>query len=387
MLLRTQFIEKLENKYGPWERATSRFGKATFGEISKDLCISPSQFSKLIYESASEASYERAIRNVQRLITTENYESEKQELLTEQKINLRQIKKLRKRLSKIQIKILLGFLILSLILIAALGFYHSTNSKPDFQFEKHPLWAYFDPPVDFHNSPYLKPNQVQDHCPASAYEGTWILDKPYKFPLPDYKPGLYYLARRADMRVSYSEIHNLTEKGKSLIGYEYLVSELWIDTKQESFVPTYFDKDTKTYTSTFQNLIFENEPRFKKVANIHTFLLSVFEIENQVVNRKGEPTGRFITDVDQDLVKTFELDLNYILRNVLDNFKQTNCEAARHAFCDPNMLEEGKSALSFNCIFTIDSENLGMGGGYPYTKTFRLIKQNYSDNLTCNCAE
>lgn len=74
-----------------------------------------------------------------------------------------------------------------------------------------------------------------------------------------------------------------------------------------------------------------------------------------------------------------------MLRNVLDNFKKTNCTPTQHAFYAPNVLEEGKSTLGFKCVFTIESKNLGTGGGYPYTKTYRLVKQNYPDNLTCAC--
>ena len=54
-----QFIAKLEAHYGPWERMTSRFGNAPFGEIAKDLSISASKFTKLIYGSATEGMYIR----------------------------------------------------------------------------------------------------------------------------------------------------------------------------------------------------------------------------------------------------------------------------------------------------------------------------------------
>ena len=392
MLLRTQFIEKLEQQYGTWERSTSRFGKATFGEISKDLCISASQFSKLIYESASEASYERAIRNVQRLVEAEHAKVEKQKLIEDyNKHNLQinaKIENLQKRLSRSRLRTLLYLLLIFISLLIVFWIYQNLNtpSEPNFRINRHPLQTYFDSPSDlYYNSPYLKSTEVQDYCPASAYEGTWILDQPYKFPLPGYKPGVYYLGRSADIKMRYSRSYNLDDKKQTLTSYEYLVSEIWVDMEQEPFSSTYFNKSTKTYTSTFKNLRFENQSRFKKVADIYTFFISTFQIYDSTVTRRGEPAGRFITDIDQDLVQTYDIDLNYILKNVLDNFKKTNCNDAKHTFCDPNNLEEGESTLSFNCFFTIESENLGMGGGYPYTKTYKLIKQNYSDNLTCSC--
>jgi hypothetical protein len=64
---------------------------------------------------------------------------------------------------------------------------------------------------------------------------------------------------------------------------------------------------------------------------------------------------------------------------------QTDCQAVTNKFCDPNDLQEGESVIDFACLYTINSENLGIGGGYPYRKGYRLMKQNYSDNLTCNC--
>ncbi|MCB0683470.1 MAG: hypothetical protein KDC32_21590, partial [Saprospiraceae bacterium] len=78
-----QFIEKLEEHYGPWEKMTSRFGNATFGKIAKDLCISASQFSKLIYGSATDGMYVRSIRNIERLIEEQQAVVEQERLQEE----------------------------------------------------------------------------------------------------------------------------------------------------------------------------------------------------------------------------------------------------------------------------------------------------------------
>jgi len=59
--------------------------------------------------------------------------------------------------------------------------------------------------------------------------------------------------------------------------------------------------------------------------------------------------------------------------------------ASPNAFCAPNTLEESESVISFDCLYTIQSENLGIGGGYPYRKGYCLEEQSYSDNLTCSC--
>jgi len=52
---------------------------------------------------------------------------------------------------------------------------------------------------------------------------------------------------------------------------------------------------------------------------------------------------------------------------------------------NPNTLIEGESVFRFMSDFIIATKNLGFGGSYPYTKGFRLLEQNYSDNLLCTC--
>ena len=55
----TQFLEALERKYGQRDLLTSKFGTSSFGDIAKDLCISASQFSKLISGTATQGMYMR----------------------------------------------------------------------------------------------------------------------------------------------------------------------------------------------------------------------------------------------------------------------------------------------------------------------------------------
>jgi hypothetical protein len=51
-----------------WEKETSRFGNATCGKITKGLCISASQFRKLIYGNGTAGMYLHSIRHIDRLI-------------------------------------------------------------------------------------------------------------------------------------------------------------------------------------------------------------------------------------------------------------------------------------------------------------------------------
>lgn len=386
--LQERFIQKLEAQYGPWEKATSRFGSATFGRIATDLCISASQFSKLIYGTATEGMYTRSIRNIERLMLEQELSSQRDKALgqAERAMSLLQRRKVAFRLS------VWGFSLLSLLLGAAViyllhegGVMDSSSSGDSLA---HPLAPYFDREFNAaYDSPYLKESEVQEYCPCSAYEGQWSLSEPYKLPLPGNKrPGVYYLGKSADVRMKCSKSDTSNAgKGNVLVAYEYLINEIWVDTKQTPLSPTYFDKQKKVFTAAFDSLDFEHHEEFRKVATIHSFFIDKFEIYPDSIIRRGEPCGRFATDIDQELVRTYEIDLKNVLRDVLGDLNKTDCNSSPNPYCDPNDLQEGVSTISFDCQYTIKSENLGFGGGYPYRKGFRLEQQSYSDNLTCDC--
>ena len=65
--IQEKFLEKLEEKYGTWSKSTSKFGNTSYGEIATALSISASQFSKLVYGTATEGMYVRSIENINRL--------------------------------------------------------------------------------------------------------------------------------------------------------------------------------------------------------------------------------------------------------------------------------------------------------------------------------
>lgn len=386
-----QFIEKLEEHYGPWEKMTSRFGNATFGKIAKDLCISASQFSKLIYGSATDGMYVRSIRNIERLIEEQQAVVEQERLQEELELEQRRIRQLQAQRGRSQLR-LIAFSLLTLAVGALLG-YFLLDRRADLpvvqaQPTGHPLSPFFDQDFDAaFNSPYLKESEVQHYCPCSAYEGRWSLSEEYKLPLPgNRKPGVYYLAKSADVRMKCSKLPSAGgQRGRTLSAYEYLVNEIWVDTEQTPWSPKYFDKDNKVYTPEFEALVFEDNPQFRKVATIISFFIDQFEITPEFIYRRGEPCGRYATDVDKALVEEYEIDLKHILKNVLGDLTNTNCEATPNIFCDPNELREKESVISFDCRYTIRTENLGIGGGYPYRKGYRLEEQSYKDNLTCEC--
>jgi len=392
--LHQKFISKLEEKYGKWEKITSTFGNSSFGKVANDLCISSSQFTKLISGVGTEGMYLRSIKNIEQL--------QKYDKLKKDHKNL---KKERERLTQSleedsgnqsnnwKYGIFLGVLgLLAGAFFASKFLNNPVKTEKQITAEAsltHPLSKYFanDFQADF-DSPYLNESEVQNFCPCSGYEGKWELEKPYYFPLPgSRKPGIYYVAKTADIRFKCSKIMDRQNIGSNLLGFEKLLHEVWVDKKRRQFIPTFFNPETKTYTEAFKNLDFENNPDFEKVAYIHSFFMDQFIIYPDSIVRLGEPCGRYAETLNEDLVQEFELDLKHILKNVIGNMTRTVCTNATNNFCNPNDLVKGESVINFDCLFTINTENLGIGGGYPYNKGYRLVEQNYSDNLLCGCEE
>ena len=379
--LHDQFISKLEEQYGSLDKMTSKFGSATFGKVADDLCISASQFTKLIYGSATDGMYTRTIRNVDRLIKEDNLS----QLLRDQNDRIADAQML---LGSNRLNTKTVLLSLLLFTLGAMSTWLLMRQPLAVEANTHPLNEYFDQDFNIaYNSPYLDISEVQEYCPCSAYEGTWTLNQTYKLPIPaNGKPGLYYVGKSADVRMKCSKSDTLeVGTGRVLMGYEHLINEIWIDLGQSPLSPIYFDKDSKSFTPAFEKLTFENNEQFQKVATINSFFIDRFEIRDEYITRSGEPCGRFASDINTVLLDQYEIDLDYILKDVLGDLTQTVCENAINLYCDPNDLKEGESVIDFECQYTISNENLGLGGGYPYRKGYKLQKQNYAANLTCAC--
>jgi hypothetical protein len=390
--LKDKFIAKLEEKYGPWNKTTSKFGATSFGVISQDLSISASQFSKLIYGTATEGMYQRSVENINRLIQRESIRQELTDTTLQKQSLEKALLEKQKQLADSQRKKILwglGALILGIVLASIFQSW-LTPATNKVQTGHHPFSIYFD--QDFNanfNSPYLDIAEVQDFCPCSAYEGEWALNRQYKLPLPgSRRPGLYYLAKSADVRMKCSWYDTVgVGRGQVLSAYEYLINEIWLDVDMMPLSPMYFNEETLTFTPEFEALTFEGNPRFRKVATIHSFFTDRFEIYPDSIVRKGEPCGRYASDIDEALAAKYEIDVKYILKNVLGNMTMTRCSATANPYCNPNDLKEGESNIVFDCIYTINNENLGIGGGYPYQKGYLLKRQHYADNLICICED
>ena len=375
------FTSLLEKKYGIWNRNKALFGTTPYGKIASDLSISSSQFSKLLYGTATEGMYERTLNNINRLIERQSIENAYEQ--TQLQIN---------KSKKAYRKKIYFFSLLFLVIGVIMGLLSNFNSilNAESNYEKHPLESYFYPKSSmFFDSPFIYNTAISENCPCSGFEGKWILSESFKLPLPGMKkPGLYYQAKSADMIIRCSNLFDsYIDKGHGMMGYEHLKSEIWIDTKQEPLVPRYFNPSSKEFTESFKQLTFESDPRFKKIADLAAFNVNMFKVNGDSIKRNAELTGRLAIDVDQNLVKKYNIDITYIVKNVLGDLIKASCKTAFNPFCDPNDLSEGSSKISFDCVYTTNEGNLGLNEGYPYTKSYLFVHQVFSDYLPCGCED
>jgi len=275
-------------------------------------------------------------------------------------------------------------------LIALMAFfklYSEDNSDLDPPVESAELLnAFFNPDFDSPSlSPYMPIDKVQEYCPCSGYEGDWELTKPYVIPIPFKKPGMYYVAKFSDVKLKCVSAETGLLQGKKMYGFEILKHELWMDSEPEALMPKYFNAEKKQYTKEFYNLAFESDKRFEKVAEFTSLFYNTFEINKDKIRRKGEPAGRYANYVNQKAVAKYKIDLNEILNHAVGDMIKVSCDDTPNPNCNPNSLKEGESTLEFTCNFTIDTENLGYGGTYPYVKKLKLVNQHYSYNLLCGC--
>ena len=373
-----QFTGLLEKKYGTWDRKRALFGTTPYGKIASDLSISSSQFSKLLYGTATEGMYERTLNNINRLIERQSIESAYEQT----RLVINKSKKTHRK--KIYIFSLL-FLALGFI-SGILSNFNRIIYTPS-GYEEHPLINYFYPESTmFFDSPFIYNTAISENCPCSGFEGKWILSEPFKLPLPGTKkPGLYYQAKSADMIIRCSNLFDsYIDKGNGMMGYEYLKSEIWLDTEHEPLVPHYFDPSTKEFTESFKELTFESDPRFKKIADLAAFNVNMFKVDGDSITRNAELTGRLAVNIDKKLAEKYNIDLDYIIKNVLGDLIKASCKTAYNPYCNPNDLSKG-SLISFDCVYTINEENLGLGEGYPYTKSYIFKDQVFTDYLPCEC--
>jgi len=366
-----EIIEALEEVYGEFKYDSALFGRSNYSKIAADLCYSNSHFSKLMSGGATEGMYERALDNVKKLLKLKNLEE-----------------KLATPIAK-KPTFLVPLLVVTSIMFGSLLLYNTMSSRINPQVvdaDVHPLNMYFEfNDSKYYKSPYLSEEQVHEYCPGSAYEGRWELAEKYIIPIPYKIPGLYYVGSSADIRLKCKKSSTNQNLGKEIIGFENIINEIWFDRSMTPIYPTYFDRETNTFNKEFEQLNFESNTNFVKIASVYSCFFDEITITQDSIYRTGEPCGRYANSENDDILSEFNLNLNHIIEYVIGNMTFAQCSPIENMFCDPNDLLNGESELSFQCKCSIKTENLGLGGSYPYTKSIKLREQNYQSNLLCSC--
>jgi len=388
MDLQKKLLNEFEKTYGKRNPNTSRFGFTSLGEIADQLCLSNSLLTKLISGTATQGMYERCLSNLERINNTnrlgkENISLKEENTILQEEITIKS--------SYAPIWKVMLFMVPILGIIGMLLYNHlDTNRHSTNELSaEHPsnfLNSFFNPEFSVPNFlPYVPSHKVQDYCPCSAFEGDWVLNKSYTIPIPLNQPGLYYVARSSDIKMKCSISEDEKTKGTKLHGFEIMNHELWMDTEQESLMPRFFDAEKKQFTKDFFNIDFQGDSRYVKVSDIVSFFYNKIHITNERIIRNGEPCGRYASYINQDAVSRFKIDMKEVLNYFVGDMIEVKCNDIPNPYCNPNELVEGESLLEFKCNFSIATENLGIGGNYPYAKGFRLVNQHYTHNLLCNC--
>lgn len=382
---REQFFKALEATFGPRNLISSKFGTNSFGDIADKLSLSKSLMTKLVAGTATEGMYQRCLKNIERI----NRQNQTNQEITELKEKLVRSAQSKKSIYKyvpiaLAILLLIGFAIWKQSQgdESPMSVANSDISKSSSDF----LANFFEPPFETpHFLPYVPSDKVQDYCPCSAFEGQWELEKPYVIPVPDREPGLYYLANESSVRLKCALTESGEMKGRVMHGFEVMTHKVLLDIEREPLIPRLFDPGLGQFTSAYYDQNYADSSRFVCIAEISSFFYNRLTFDEDRITRIGEPCGRTANYVNSELVHKYQVNVDHILNNVVGDMIKVKCNEIANPYCNPNSLREGESTLDFACEFDIKTENLGIGGMYPYRKSYKLVNQNYSENVLCNC--
>ena len=199
------------------------------------------------------------------------------------------------------------------------------------------------------------------YYPCYKYQGKWKLKQEYKIPFYRERNGFHYVAKEAIM---YSRcMDERDDKGESFEGYEYQKHELWYD-KRELPIDSFLTKGSNTLIRELYNdSSLEEDNNFVKIAYVHTFFRTEFQIDSSLIYRTGKAMGRdieFVSDkiLDGQLNDGVSLiglkdEIKAIAVNRLEDYsKPISCNPTIAPNIDFNLIEEGDE-MSFNCNFSI----------------------------------
>ncbi|GAB4235822.1 MAG: hypothetical protein Tsb0034_10140 [Ekhidna sp.] len=369
MSLYKELVHKLEKLFGRFDSEHKRFGDANNSMISRELGYSDSQFSRLINESATEGEYQRAILNVDRILTVNKLEAQ-----------------LKKHASKgaftnksLLIVTLTGLVLLIAGLIFSLPqFIMQPNQAADIS-RAHTLEWTFE--SSFIN-PYVKLDDLPSDCnyPCYKYQGKWQLEKSYKLPFFRERNGFHYVATAVDMYARC--MVEKSDAGDIIEGYEYQKHEIWYDMREwpiDSFIT-----NGTTPSQFYQEIDFENEETFVKLATVHTFFRNEFSLTDSSIHRTGKVIGRDLELVPREVLSSsiadekkldgIAIEMSRIISNRLKDFSvPIRCLDAPLINREVTAIKDG-DRMSFDCQLTTS------GFSIDYNKTYVLIDQYIKNN-------
>lgn len=360
-----ELVNKLEKIFGKFDQEHRRFEATTNSKISRDLGYSDAQFSRLINETATDKEYQRAIQNVDRILKIHQLEKQ----VESGNANGWSVK-----LRTWFILSIVFFLMFAGMLIAYLTLLNdneesSVDASRDYTLE----WTF----ENYFINPYSKLDDLPADCnyPCYKYQGQWALEKNYKLPFFRERNGFHYLATEAKLYARCMAENN--DGGKTVEGYEYQRHEIWYDVKEwpmDSFVT-----ESGIANKRYENLNFEDDESFIKVANVHTFFRNEFSLGDSLIVRKGKVIGRDLELLDRETMlghikdnnqlKQIETQINRIVEKRLQDFSvPINCLDIPLIRQDVADIADG-DRMSYSCQMTTSRFPI------EYTKTYILVDQ------------
>ncbi|MFT7054878.1 MAG: hypothetical protein ACJAR3_000505 [Roseivirga sp.] len=372
-----EFVGKLAILFGEFDAELKRFQKASNSEISRQLGYSDAQFSRLINLSATDGEYVRAIQNTDRILKLLDLEKEL-DLVKEGQPFVAPIHPLKKGLSY-------GILIVLAILATYLAYQSGTNKSQSFNaIESRDGMLKWSFETSYVN-PFIELDDLPSDCNYACYkyQGKWELKEPYKIPFFRERNGFHYLATEVNMYARC--MSEKSTEGNVIEAYEYQRHEIWYDKRELPIDSFMVASNQSQLKKTYQDLNFENDGTFVRLAVIHTFFRNEFNLDSTEISRSGKVVGRDVEFISEDILsKEFSSkalvndalsQVNAIIANRLEDFSRPiSCAFAELPKDDYNLIVAGDE-ISFDCQMTTSRFSIN------YNKTY-VLKDQFIKN-TC----
>ena len=373
--LHKNLIKKLIKRYGKFNEVNNKFESTSNSKIARDLFYSDSQFSRLINNTASEGEFKRALGNIERLLDLDALKNQAPVPIKNTNIGTQLKRKI--------LFIAVGALF-PLIVFGAVYFFTASPSEKTEVLATETRYEMLK--WGFENNfiqPYVKLKELPKDCdyPCYKYQGKWRLKSEYKIPFYRERNGFHYLAKEAVMYARCMDERD--DSGKSFEGYEYQKHEIWYD-KREYPIDSFLTKGSNTEIRKSYNISdLSKNQNFVKIAFVHTFFRTEFEIDSSLISRSGKALGRDIEFVDDAILQdklSYDTSLNSLkdeikaisVNRLEDYSKPINCKPAIAPDLNFNLVAEGDE-MSYKCYFSIGNFVVN------YNKTY-VFKDQYINN-------